>query len=150
MNLPYFCILKKICCCHTTKLEKAKAILNAFHYTGQPYDFHFDFNSDDAMVCSELIFKAYQASDSQKGIDFPLYRAVGKKMLTPSEIARWYDDTVDTPEQKIELVMFIDSNEKDRVAFQSTKEAVIGSWQRPDWYIFQQPPLDDERLAANQ
>jgi hypothetical protein len=138
-----------------SKLEKAKAIYNSFYYTGQPYDFHFDFDSDTALVCSELIFKAYQPATDQEGVDFPLSRAVGKKMLTPSEIAQWYEETVGTPEQEIELVMFIDSNEKDRVAFQSTKEAFIGSWKRPDWYIFQQPPMQaeqrdeqsDERLA---
>jgi uncharacterized protein YycO len=132
----------------TTKLEKAKAIYNSFYYTGQPYDFHFDFDSDDAIVCSELIFKSYQASETQTGIPFPLNKAVGKKMLTPSEIAQWYDETVGTPEQQIELVMFIDSNEKDGVAFQSTKEAFIGSWKRPDWYLFQQPEREDDRVAA--
>jgi hypothetical protein len=133
----------------TTKLEKAKAIYNSFYYTGQPYDFHFDFDSDDAIVCSELIFKSYQASESQTGIPFPLNKAVGKKMLTPSEIAQWYDDTVGTPEQKIDLVMFIDSNEKDGVAFQSTREAFIGSWKRPDWYLFQQPKRQSDQIAAN-
>ena len=132
-----------------SRLEKAKAIYASFLYTGQPYDFHFDFDSDNALVCSELIYKAYQPSADQTGLEFPLYRAVGNKMLTPSEIARWYDETVGTPEQKIELVMFIDSNEKDGVAFQSTKEAFIGSWKRPDWYLFQQPERTDDRVATN-
>ncbi|WP_320823176.1 YiiX/YebB-like N1pC/P60 family cysteine hydrolase [Reinekea sp.] len=122
------------------KLEKAKAIYNSFYYTGQPYDFDFDFDSDNAMVCSELIFKAYQASTTQVGVDFPLYRVAGRKMLTPSEIAHWYDATVDTDAQEIELVMFIDGNEKNRVAFQSTPAAFKGSWRRPDWHIFQQAP----------
>jgi len=134
----------------TTRLEKAKAIYASFYYTGQPYDFKFDFDSDNALVCSELIFKAYQPSDTQTGIDFPLNRAVGNKMLTPSEIAQWYDETVGTPNQQIDLVMFIDSNEKDRVAFQSTKEAFIGSWKRPDWYIFKQPKRVDNRIATSQ
>nr|WP_230390556.1 YiiX/YebB-like N1pC/P60 family cysteine hydrolase [Reinekea sp. G2M2-21] len=132
-----------------SRLEKAKAIYASFLYTGQPYDFHFDFDSDNALVCSELIYKAYQPSANQSGLEFPLYRAVGNKMLTPSEIARWYDETVGTPDQKIELVMFIDSNEKDGVAFQSTKEAFIGSWKRPDWYLFQQPERRDDRVATN-
>ena len=121
------------------KLEKAKAIYNSFYYTGQPYDFDFDFDSDNAMVCSELIFKAYQAGTTQVGVDFPLYKVAGRKMLTPSEIAQWYDETVDTDAQELELVMFIDGNEKNRVAFQSTPAAFKGSWRRPDWYIFKQP-----------
>lgn len=134
-----------------SKLEKAKAIHSAFFYTGQPYDFHFDFDSDSAMVCSELIVKAYLPSAEQDGVEFPINRAVGRKMLTPSELARWYDETVGTDQQKIELVMFIDSHEKDGVAFQSTKEAFKDSWKRPDWYIFQQPPRPEpQRLASEQ
>ncbi len=131
-----------------SKLEKAKAIYNSFYYLGRPYDFHFDFDSDSAMVCSELIFKAYQASDSQVGIDFPLYRSVGKKMLTPSEIARWYDQTKDTAAQQIDLVMFIDSNERDRVAFMANPDTFTDSWKRPDWYIFKQPKHPENENIA--
>jgi len=36
--------------------------------------------------------------------------------------------------------MFIDGNEKDRVAFRSNSAAFKGSWQRPDWYLFKQSP----------
>ncbi|MEJ2045960.1 MAG: YiiX/YebB-like N1pC/P60 family cysteine hydrolase [Reinekea sp.] len=135
-----------------SKLEKAKAIYNAFHYIGRPYDFHFDFDSDDALVCSELIYKSYQPGTNQQGIGFPLYRAVGKKMLTPNEIARWYDETVGTSDQQLDLVMFIDSNERDGVAFQSTEAAFIDSWKRPDWYIFTQPAYRDKTavLAKSQ
>ena len=136
-----------------SKLEKAKAIYNAFYYAGRPYDFHFDFDSDSALLCSELIYKAYQPAEDQQGIEFPLYQAVGKKMLTPSEMARWYDETEGTDAQQMDLVMFIDSNEKAGVAFVSSAEAFTGSWERPDWYIFQQPsyqPEDEDQLASNQ
>lgn len=133
----------------TTRLEKAKAIAGAFGYIGRPYDFHFDFDSDTAMVCSELIFKAYQPAETQEGINFPLHRAVGRKMLTPNEIAQWYEQTLGTVEQQIDLVMFIDSNERDKVAFQATKEAFLGSWKRSDWYFLQQPSRRQDQLATN-
>jgi len=133
-----------------SRLERAKAIFNSFYYTGRPYDFHFDFDSDNAMVCSELIFKAYQASETQHGVEFPLNTVAGRKMLTPSEIAQWYDETVGTENQEIELVMFIDSNEKEGVAFQSTKEAFTGSWSRPDWHIFSQPKRKKDQVASNE
>jgi hypothetical protein len=133
------------------KLEKAKAIHNAFYYTGRPYDFDFDFDSDGALLCTELVFKAYQASTTQTGVDFPLSTVARRKMLTPNEIAQWYDETVDTAEQEMELVMFIDGNEKDRVAFRSNSAAFKGSWQRPDWYIFRQSPsaLNDTALTES-
>lgn len=121
-----------------SKLDKAKAIYNAFFYTGRPYDFHFDFDSDDALVCSELIVKAYQANSDKAGIPFPLYRFAGKRMLTPNEIARWFDDTLNTPQQALDLVMFIDSNELEGVAFQAHPSDFTDSWRRPDWHIFKQ------------
>jgi hypothetical protein len=122
-----------------SKLEKAKALVNAFYYAGRPYDFHFDFETDGALVCSELIYKAYQKDDDQQGIQFPLYHAVGKKMLTPSEMAAWYDETKGTSDQQLDLVMFIDSNEEEGIAFLSTPEAFTGTWNRSDLYVFKQP-----------
>lgn len=134
----------------TTRLEKAKAIAEAFHFTGRPYDFHFDFDSDTALVCSELIYKAYQPSDEQDGVSFPLNRAVGRKMLTPNEIAQWYTETAGTDEQQIELVMFVDSNEAEGVAFQSSADAFMTSWQRSDWYFLQQSARPTTSLASAQ
>lgn len=135
-----------------SKLEKAKAIYTAFSYAGRPYDFHFDFDTDGALVCSELIYKAYQQDDDRQGIQFPLYHSVGKKMLTPAEMAKWYDDTLGTDEQQLDLVMFIDSNEKERVAFLSTPEAFTGSWSRSDLYKFYQPEFSETEgeFAANE
>lgn len=121
-----------------SKLDIAKAIQGSFTYTGRPYDFHFDFDSDTAIVCSELIYKAYQTSPVQKGIEFPVNLIAGKKMLTPNEIAVWYEQTRNTAHQQIELVMFIDSNEKAGVAFESTEPAFLGSYKRPKWHVFNQ------------
>lgn len=126
-----------------SKLDIAKAIQGSFTYTGRPYDFHFDFDSDSAMVCSELIYKAYQTSPMQKGIDFPISIVAGKKMLTPNTIALWYEQTRNTANQQIELVMFIDSNEKAGVAFESTESAFIGTYKRPKWHVFKQSKIAD-------
>ena len=123
---------------NVSRLDIAKAIQGSFTYTGKPYDFHFDFDSDTAMVCSELIFKAYQTTPEQNGITFPVNLVAGKKMLTPNEIALWFEQTRNTDQQQIELVMFIDSNEKAGVAYESTEQAFLGSYKRPKWHVFQQ------------
>lgn len=124
-----------------SKLEKAKAIANAFHYLGRPYDFKFDFDTDSALICSELIVKAFQPSATQKGIEFPLNTIVGRKILTPSEIAKWYDDTVGTAEQMLDLVMFIESDEGAGMAFEAPTESFVGTWNRPNWHKFRRTPV---------
>ena len=39
---------------------KFEAIEQAFKMLGRPYDYNFDFSTDNELVCSELICKAYQ------------------------------------------------------------------------------------------
>ena len=42
------------------KLEQARAIIKAFRYWGRPYDFNFDFLTDSTIVCTELVYKAWE------------------------------------------------------------------------------------------
>ena len=42
-------------------LLRARAIERALRYWGRPYDFNFDFATDDQVVCSELVVKAYES-----------------------------------------------------------------------------------------
>ncbi len=53
-----------------TKLDKAMAIVSVFGMNGLPYDFDFDFQTDDRIVCSELVTKAYDQGGDQTGIRF--------------------------------------------------------------------------------
>ena len=41
--------------------EVGAAIRRALSLHGRPYDFSFDFASDDKIVCTELIYRAYDA-----------------------------------------------------------------------------------------
>jgi hypothetical protein len=40
-----------------SKEEKAKAIWKAFSHQGKPYDFEFDFDTQDKLVCTELVYR---------------------------------------------------------------------------------------------
>jgi len=119
-----------------SKLEKAKAIFNAYYYAGLPYDYNFNFLKDDALVCSELIYKSYQPSDNQKGIQFPLSNIAGRMIMPANEIAKMVSNEQESEHQQLELVAFLDGNESKRIAQESNLEAFITSWSRPKWHVF--------------
>lgn len=64
------------------------ALLRAFNYYKTPYDFLFDFRSDDALVCSELVYKSFMADSGKTGINFQIHTLNDKPFLSPNDMAR--------------------------------------------------------------
>lgn len=118
-----------------SKREKAQAILRAFHYSGRPYDFNFDFQTDSALVCSELIFKVYEPGGGMKGMRFPVSEVLGRKVSTPNNMVRQFDEQAGKAEAQADFVLFYDGFEKEKRAVESTAEQFRSSWQRPNWHI---------------
>ena len=65
-------------------VEKAAALLRAFGYAGRPYDFNFDFRTDAALVCSELVYKAYEPGPGRQGLRLPLVEVLGRPSSRPA------------------------------------------------------------------
>ena len=64
--------------------ERIKEVIaRAFSHVGKPYDFEFDFFSSDKLVCSEVIYRAFDGD-----IRLPLVDVMGRKTLPPIEIVR--------------------------------------------------------------
>ncbi|TLN17654.1 protein tyrosine phosphatase, partial [bacterium] len=63
------------------------AVLRAFSYAGRPYDYNFDFLTDAALVCSELIFKCYEPARGFKGLTLPQSVVLGRVLTSPNELA---------------------------------------------------------------
>lgn len=118
-----------------SKREKAQAILRAFHYSGRPYDFNFDFQTDSALVCSELIFKVYEPGGGMKGMRFPLSEVLGRTVSTPNNMVRQFDEQWGKDGAQADFVLFLDGFEKEKRAAESTLEKFRTSWQRPNWHI---------------
>lgn len=126
-----------------SKRDKAQAVLRAFHYSGRPYDFNFDFQTDSALVCSELIFKVYEPGNGMKGLRFPVTEVMGRKVSTPNNMVRQFDEQAGTPAAQAEFVLFLDGFEKEKKAVESTSAEFRRSWQRPNWHILiQDAPVE--------
>jgi hypothetical protein len=120
------------------KKEKAAALYRAFYYVGRPYDFNFDFDTDASLVCTELVCKAYEPNSDSAGLSFPIDTMLGRKVVPANLIVRQFDESYGTADQQLELVHFLDANEKSKRAVPNTVEAFRQSWRRPKWHILLQ------------
>lgn len=119
-------------------VAKANAIFQAFQYLGRPYDLNFDFRTDSALVCSELILKAYESMTGINGLTMRTVN-IGNRVVTPANLMiRQFSEEYGTPQQQLEFVVFYDGHEKNKRAILSTREGLEESWKRPDWHIFTQ------------
>ncbi len=128
-----------------SKQEKALAIYRAFHYHGRPYDFNFDFLTDAALVCSEIVYKAYLPTDENKGLQLPLSEVMGRKILSPNNIARLFDEEYESKPQ-LDLVLFLDGNEKINKAARAELDLFRKSWTRPKWHIVIKETMLDKEI----
>lgn len=61
--------------------EKREVILRALRQVGKPYDFNFNVETNDKIVCSELIYVTYT------DIDWPTEKTLGRYTISPTNVA---------------------------------------------------------------
>jgi hypothetical protein len=118
-------------------LDKARAIDRALGYWGRPYDFNFDFATDDQVVCSELVMKAYEGGADAPGLEVPYVELVGRRAVPPTELVRRFRDQLDAPGQQLDFVYFLEGREAERKAIVADAAALARSCDRPKWDIVQ-------------
>jgi len=121
-----------------SKLEKAQAIKRAFHFSGRPYDFNFDFLTDAELVCTELIYKAYESNATFAGIRFPTRKILGRTVVTANDIVEMFDDEQERDKAQLELIVFYDGHEYKKSAVKSDLITFRDSWKRPKMFIWVQ------------
>lgn len=120
------------------KQDIARAIIRAFQFSGRPYDFNFDFRTDSQLVCSELIYKAYEPTGESAGLSLPLSLVLDRPILSPNEIARIFDEEFDKENRQFTMVAFIDGKEEEQKAVEADVQSFRDSWKRPKWYVWVQ------------
>lgn len=120
-----------------TPLVRARAIERALAYWGRPYDFNFDFATDDQVVCSELVVKAYESSSDSPGLAMPYVELVGRRAVPPTELARSFRDQRGKPGQQLDFVYFLEGCEGERKAVVADADAFAKTCERPKWDIVQ-------------
>lgn len=119
-------------------VEVASAIDRAFGYFGRAYDFDFDFATDDTVVCSELVMKAYEPQTPDgPGLRVPFIEVAGRTTIPPTEIVRVFAAEQGQDNAQLEFVWFLDGVEATHRAEVSTASNLAASATRPKWDILQ-------------
>jgi hypothetical protein len=113
------------------KKDKWQAVLDSLEHLGKPYDYAFDFASDNAIICSELVYKAYHRA---KGIVLEPEVFNGRLLLSPNAFCEKFDKEYDTPQRQLELALFLDGVARGQIEDRDAA-ALRESHKRPKWHI---------------
>ena len=114
--------------------ERREAIARAFSHRGKPYDFEFDFFSNDRLVCSELVYRAYDGM-----LTLPLTQIMGRQTLPVNTFVEVYAGGLERSNSAFKLLIFLDMDERARKAFTSSEVGFIGTLKRSRFTFWQSP-----------
>lgn len=120
-----------------SKVARARAIEVAFSHWGKPYDFNFDFLTDQKLVCSELLYQAWQPTAERQGVDFDLVEVMGRTTLPVNTLVEQFDRQYDAADRNLDFVYFLDGQEHGGPAEVAGLDAFRDSWKRPKWGFLQ-------------
>ncbi|MEK7538834.1 MAG: YiiX/YebB-like N1pC/P60 family cysteine hydrolase [Patescibacteria group bacterium] len=123
------------------RLEKKdimEGVLRSLENYGKPYDYNFDFETRDEIVCSELVYDAYLTRRDKKGVSFKLSLTSGRNMVSPNDMVKKFYEERGTEHRELDFVYFIDGNETLKKAFVKDENAFAASWTRPKFSTFQE------------
>jgi hypothetical protein len=120
-----------------TEAQIHEAVARAFSHLGKPYDFDFDFFSTDKLVCTELVYRAY---DGQ--VAFPLVDVMGRKTVPPTELVRKFVTERKSSRAQLDCVCFLDGDEVTGKAAFRDVEVFATTINRPGLTWFQPSSRD--------
>jgi len=95
LNVDDLLVLRPIFNEATEREDTQEALLMAFRQVGKRYDFNFDVNTTDKIVCSELAYISFPA------FDWPTDEVLGRHSISPDNVAQMAWNNV-----PLSLVMF--------------------------------------------
>ena len=130
-----------------SKEDKLKALFTAFESLGKAYDYNFDIMTDNALFCSELIYKSYLSSSNKKGITFDLQPKVGRLLLSPNSIIKKFDVEFNTEYAEFDFVVFYDGSIRERKAIRRSATDLKKTWKLSKWKMVKRRVILDAETS---
>lgn len=96
--------------------ERAEAVAQAFFYIGRPYDFDFDFDTPNTLVCTEVVYRCYGGNSDEATLKFPLVTLMGRRTLPAHQIAIQFVEDVESGRSQYDLVVWLDHDRINQTA----------------------------------
>lgn len=116
-----------------SEADRRECLARAFSHAGKPYDFEFDFFTTDKLVCTELIYRAFDDR-----LDLPLVEIMGTTTMPAMEMVRKFARELGKADAQFELVAFLDGNEATGTAAFRDAAALVESLDRSS-FTWMQP-----------
>ena len=112
---------------------KARAIVRAFSFLDRPYDFDFDFATDQSLVCTEVVWRAYRSSPETPGLELEPITVAGRLTLPPNEIVRDFAAEYGTEDARFDFVHYLEADTEADRAVASTLDAFLATPELSKW-----------------
>ncbi|MBA64086.1 MAG: hypothetical protein CMJ76_17150 [Planctomycetaceae bacterium] len=96
--------------------ERAQAIARAFFYLNRPYDFNFDFDTPNTLVCTEVVYRCYGGNSDEATLNFPIVTLMGRRTLPAHQLAIQFVEDVEADRSQYELVAWLDHDRINQTA----------------------------------
>jgi len=126
LHADYIAVLRP----QISKQEKFEAITKAFSYYQKSYDYDFDFTTDSTLVCSELVFKAYQDISKLK---LKAKISNGRQMFLPNDFAKKYAQEYGEKKSQLKLVIFWSGDSKNNTVYKKGEQDFCETWEKRSW-----------------
>jgi hypothetical protein len=116
-----------------SSVVKARAIARAYSFLDLPYDFDFDFATDQSLVCSEVVWRAYRPSPGVPGLRLTPVTIAGRLTLPPNEILRKFAAEYGEEHSRFDFVDYLEGRDREGRAVPATVEELLATPHRSKW-----------------
>ncbi|MCU7891752.1 MAG: hypothetical protein KZQ78_09115 [Candidatus Thiodiazotropha sp. (ex Ustalcina ferruginea)] len=96
-------------------------------------------------LADTLHYMAYETTGTKAGINLPVVDILGRLATPANLIVKQFDRHYETADRQFDLVLFLDGQEKSRVATEGNLASFRDSWKRPKWHVLTQGTVLGER-----
>lgn len=114
-----------------TEEQIKAAIVTAFSHLGKPYDFQFNFQTADKIVCTELVYRAFAGS-----LTLNLHKNIGQWSITADDMLRKFIAERTDKNRELDFIFFLDSDPRTQKTAFRDEQALCESIKRPSIDIF--------------